>query len=216
MKLTGERARLVQAFLNYLLVEKNCSPLTIANYERDIKAFVDFYRVKAGTDFTWAGLTVLQIRSYLAFLNATNYARRTVARRISSLRSFYKYLVREGRVEQNPFTKVRTPKLDKRLPTFLEEVEIDEILALPDKSLLGLRDQAVLEMLYATGCRVSELVGLTCGAKTRAGTPCKRKDLYTSARCPLHGGLSTGPTTPEDRATAAENGRKPKRKKRTP
>ena len=161
MKLTGERARLVQAFLNYLLVEKNCSPLTIANYERDIKAFVDFYRVKAGTDFTWAGLTVLQIRSYLAFLNATNYARRTVARRISSLRSFYKYLVREGRVEQNPFTKVRTPKLDKRLPTFLEEVEIDEILALPDKSLLGLRDQAVLEMLYATGCRVSELVGLT-------------------------------------------------------
>jgi len=61
-----------------------------------------------------------------------------------------------------------------------------------------------------------ELRGLTCGAKTRAGTPCKRKDLYTSARCPLHGGLSTGPTTPEGKATAAENGRKPKRKKRTP
>ena len=57
-----------------------------------------------------------------------------------------------------------------------------------------------------------ELVGLTCGAKTRAGTPCKRKDLYTSARCPLHGGLSTGPTTPEGKAKAAKNGRKPKRK----
>jgi len=57
-----------------------------------------------------------------------------------------------------------------------------------------------------------ELRGLTCGAKTRAGTPCKRKDLYTSARCPLHGGLSTGPTTPEGKAKAAKNGRKPKRK----
>ena len=61
-----------------------------------------------------------------------------------------------------------------------------------------------------------ELRGLTCGAKTRAGTPCKRKDLYTSARCPLHGGLSTGPATPEGKAKAAENGQKPKRKKRTP
>lgn len=122
---------------------------------------MSFYQGRAGADFTWEGLTVLSIRSYLAFLNEKEYARRTVARRISSLRSFYKYLVREGKVQQNPFTKVRTPKLDKRLPTFLEEVEIDDILALPDKSLLGLRDQAVLEMLYATGCRVSELVGLT-------------------------------------------------------
>lgn len=61
-----------------------------------------------------------------------------------------------------------------------------------------------------------ELVGLTCGATTRAGTPCKRKDIYENGRCPLHGGLSTGPTTPEGKAKAAENGRKPKRKKRTP
>jgi hypothetical protein len=61
-----------------------------------------------------------------------------------------------------------------------------------------------------------KLRDLTCGAKTRAGTPCKRKDLYTNARCPLHGGLSTGPTTPEGKANAAKNGRKPKRKKRTP
>jgi integrase/recombinase XerC len=64
-------------------------------------------------------------------------------------------------VEQNPFVKVRTPKLEKRLPVFLEELEINEILTLPDKDTLGLRDQAILELLYATGCRVSELVGLT-------------------------------------------------------
>lgn len=64
-------------------------------------------------------------------------------------------------MEQNPFVKVRTPKLEKRLPVFLEELEINEILTLPDKDTLGLRDQAILELLYATGCRVSELVGLT-------------------------------------------------------
>ncbi|HAT97830.1 MAG TPA: tyrosine recombinase XerD, partial [Acidaminococcaceae bacterium] len=89
-----------------------------------------------------------------------NYSRRTIARRISSLRSFYKYLLREEYITQNPFTKVRTPKLDKRLPVFLEEGEIDSLLDLPDDSALGLRDQAVLEMLYATGCRVSELAGM--------------------------------------------------------
>ena len=76
------------------------------------------------------------------------------------MRSFYKFLLREEYVGQNPFTKVRTPKLDKRLPVFLEETEIDSLLDLPDATPLGLRDQAVLEMLYATGCRVSELAGL--------------------------------------------------------
>ena len=115
---------------------------------------------KAGEDFPWDSVQVVQIRSYLAWLNRENYSRRTIARRISSLRSFYKYLLREEYIAQNPFTKVRTPKLDKRLPVFLEEGEIDSLLDLPDDSALGLRDQAVLEMLYATGCRVSELAGM--------------------------------------------------------
>ena len=115
---------------------------------------------KAGAGFNWKEVQVIHIRSYLAWLNHENYARRTIARRISSLRSFYKFLLREEYVGQNPFTKVRTPKLDKRLPVFLEETEIDSLLDLPDATPLGLRDQAVLEMLYATGCRVSELAGL--------------------------------------------------------
>jgi len=150
----------VDKFTNYLLVEKNGSKLTGENYRRDISDFEQFMISKSGEDFPWDSVQVVQIRSYLAWLNRENYSRRTIARRISSLRSFYKYLLREEYITQNPFTKVRTPKLDKRLPVFLEEGEIDSLLDLPDDSALGLRDQAVLEMLYATGCRVSELAGM--------------------------------------------------------
>ena len=154
------RKEWAEKFYTYLLVEKNGSRLTGENYRRDISDFEQFMAAKAGADFNWNEVQVIHIRSYLAWLNHENYARRTIARRISSLRSFYKILLREEYVGQNPFTKVRTPKLDKRLPVFLEETEIDSLLDLPDATPLGLRDQAVLEMLYATGCRVSELAGL--------------------------------------------------------
>ncbi len=154
------RKEWAEKFYNYILVEKNGSRLTGENYRRDISGFEQFMVAKAGAGFNWKEVQVIHIRSYLAWLNHENYARRTIARRISSLRSFYKFLLREEYVGQNPFAKVRTPKLDKRLPVFLEETEIDSLLDLPDATPLGLRDQAVLEMLYATGCRVSELAGL--------------------------------------------------------
>ena len=150
----------LSAFLRYLEIEKNSSLLTIKNYETDIRLFVAFLQNRAG-QVSWGKVTVLDIRAYLAIMNDEKYARRTIARRISSLRSFYRFLMRENFVKSNPFTKVRTPKLDKRLPVFLEEVEINELLRLPARDELGLRDQALLEILYATGCRVSELVGLT-------------------------------------------------------
>jgi integrase/recombinase XerC len=151
----------VKRFMLYLKVEKNDSPYTLLNYEGDIEVFTEFLRKRKG-DVKWPGVTVLDIRSYLAELHRENLSRRTISRRISSLRSFYRYLLREGAVKMNPFTKVRTPKLDKRLPVFLEEFEIDQLLEAPDISTeLGRRDRAVLEMLYSTGCRVSELVGLT-------------------------------------------------------
>lgn len=148
------------AFLRYLELEKNSSLLTIQNYETDIRLFITFLQKRVGAVF-WKNVTVLDIRAYLALMNNEKYARRTIARRISSLRSFYKFLVRENYVKSNPFLKIKTPKLDKKLPVFLEEVEINELLELPSKDELGLRDQALLELLYATGCRVSELVGLT-------------------------------------------------------
>lgn len=147
-------------FLNYLNVEKNTSGLTVKSYAADMAIFQAFLLTRK-KKLQWQEVTILDIRAYLSLLNQQKFARRTIARRISSLRSFYKYLLRENIVKSNPFVKIRTPKLDKKLPVFLEEFEINELLEQPDDSILGLRDQAILEMLYATGCRVSELVGLT-------------------------------------------------------
>ena len=147
-------------FLNYLNVEKNTSGLTVKSYAADMAIFQAFLLTRK-KKLQWQEVTILDIRAYLSLLNQQKFARRTIARRISSLRSFYKYLLRENIVKSNPFVKIRTPKLDKKLPVFLEEFEINELLEQPDDSILGLRDQAILELLYATGCRVSELVGLT-------------------------------------------------------
>lgn len=154
------KIELVNNFLEYLRVEKNASELTLKNYKKDLKIFSDFMNEK-NIDFNWMKIKPLLIRSYLANMNDHNYARATIARRISSMRSFYKFLMREGIIQENPFVGIKTPKLTKKLPVFLEEVEIKGLLNLPKNTGLGLRDQALLELLYATGCRVSELVNLT-------------------------------------------------------
>lgn len=153
--------KLLQRFLTYLSVEKSSSLLTLNNYERDIRSFGQFLVERFGEDFDWKQVGALDIRAYLTNMNKREYARKTIARRISALRSFYKFMVRENILESNPFARIKSPKLEKKLPVFLEEVEINELLELPEREGLGLRDQAILELLYATGCRVSELVGLT-------------------------------------------------------
>lgn len=151
----------LQSFLTYLEVEKDCSEHTLSSYAKDLEAFSSFMKDYKDTAFLWKQVGPLDIRAYLSDLSNKQYARRTIARKISALRSFYKFLVRENILEYSPLAKVRSPKLDKRLPTFLDEFEVTELLELPGSKPLGLRDRALLEMLYATGCRVSELVGLT-------------------------------------------------------
>lgn len=151
---------LVDKFLTYLSVEKNSSNLTVVNYRKDLSAFISFVDAKI-QEASWSDITPLDVRAYLADLNEKNYAKRTIARRISALRSFYKYLVRENKLEESPMTRVKSPKLEKKLPVFLDQIEITELLELPANDPLGKRDLAILELLYATGCRVSELVGLT-------------------------------------------------------
>ena len=157
----ARQLELAEGFLRYLEVEKNSSPLTVANYRKDINNFVEFLDLRHDGQGLWQDVNPLEIRGYLAEMNKLGYARTTIARRISALRSLYKYLLREGRIETNPLAQVKSPKLEKTLPTFLDEVEITELLRLPAAEKLGLRDRAVLELLYATGCRVSELVHLT-------------------------------------------------------
>lgn len=107
------------------------------------------------------GVDVDEARTYLTFLNEKAYSKATIARKLATLRSFYKFLVKTNRVSSNPMTAIRTPKQDKKLPRFLEYQEVKRLLETPPTdSWLGARDQAILETLYSTGIRVSELVSL--------------------------------------------------------
>lgn len=153
--------KLVEEFLAYMHVERNSSDLTVINYQKDLMFFKDFLLARAGEDADWLQVSPLDVRAYLAELNNKEYARRTIARRVSALRSFYKFLLREGKLAVSPLAKIRSPKLEKKLPVFLDQIEITELLEQPNYDSLGKRDAAILELLYATGCRVSELVGLT-------------------------------------------------------
>ena len=146
----------VQRFLNYLHTERNASDHTGLNYQLDLEQFFKFLghqRIKS--------ITSLEIRRFVAHLSEAGASRRTIARRLSCLRSFFRYLCREGTLKQNPAAAVPTPKLERRLPSFLDEQQIVRLLETPStEKWQGWRDRAMLETLYSTGTRVSELVGL--------------------------------------------------------
>lgn len=148
----------IDIYLRYQRVEKNASIHTIQNYERDLRQFLSF--LSAGERPDLLAVNKASLRRYLAHLQKQGYARSSIARKLSSLRSFFRFLVREGVCEQNPLERVDTPRREKRLPKFLYEDDCVELLSAPDDSLLGKRDRAILELLYATGIRVAELVGL--------------------------------------------------------
>lgn len=160
-KTFGGADQLLEKFILHLKLEKNASQHTIHNYQRDILQFVEFVGSQGTGEALLIDITPLIIRSYLAFLKSEQYAKATIMRRIAALRSFFRFLCREDVLSENPCKAIRTPKLDKKLPVFLDVNEIRELIALPDNSPLGIRDKAVLEMLYATGIRVSELTGIT-------------------------------------------------------
>jgi integrase/recombinase XerC len=160
---------LVNQFLSYLEHERNFSTHTIRCYATDLDYFAKFLlgpdaapEAEASEDFTsrLKAVSPLDLRGYLAELRRAEYSRATVARKIATLRSFYKFLARRGEVERNPVKVIRTPRQEKRLPKFLNPADIERLLATPKgDDLLSLRDAAMLEVLYSTGIRVSELVG---------------------------------------------------------
>lgn len=156
----GDRMdREIDRFMTYLQVESGASPLTVTHYEKDLRQFQAFLVKSAVQELST--VTYLMIRSYLADLQKQEYAKRSVSRKLSALRSFFNFLVREEILETSPLQHVRTPKLDKKLPKFLYIEEMEELLRLPDPlTPIGQRDLAILETLYASGMRVSELVGL--------------------------------------------------------
>ena len=156
----GWQTQLTQ-YLEYIQGTKNVSPHTVNNYRRDIEQFLEFLRRLSAGDFMFKAVDVFLARRYLASLVSRDYSRKTVARHIAALRSFFRYLCRVQLIDSNPFVGIRTPKLERRLPQFLDMPEMEDLLKLPPPTVLGRRDSALLELLYGAGVRVSELVGLS-------------------------------------------------------
>ena len=148
--------RYIDKFKTYLTIEKNASPHTITNYISDLEDFASGISDKKIEDIDY-----LALRKYLAGLKIRNLSKKTTARKLSTIRTFFKFLYRDGYIKTNPATSVATPKLDKKLPIFLDEEKVVKfITSPPDKDISGLRDRAILETLYSAGIRVSELVNL--------------------------------------------------------
>lgn len=148
--------RYIAKFIRYLEIEKNYSAHTILNYRLDLEHFKAFLNEKP-----LEAVDYLLLRKYLAVLKEKNLSARSVGRRLSALRSFFKFLTREGYLKANPIASVSSPKQDKHLPLFLTEDEASKLIeSALRKDEMGLRDRAILETFYSTGIRISELTGL--------------------------------------------------------
>lgn len=148
----------ISEFLSYLRHERNASPHTISAYARDLAQLEDYFKAK-GVD--WESADNVVLRGFLAGLYEKKQKKSTIGRKLASVRSFYEFLVRRKRLEENPARVLATPRREKRIPSFLSEEEAVSFLDLPDSAEpLDQRDRAILEFLYATGIRVSELVAV--------------------------------------------------------
>lgn len=185
-----EESTIIQKFLDYLKFERRFSEHTAKCYGADLNQFGEFLKGASESDqpgaelisssphhaepatavATQVNLKVDQlllsvqidsVRSYLGLLNEKQYSKATIARKLATLRSFYKFLVKRNHISSNPVISIRTPKQEKKLPRFLEYDEVKKLLSTPPiNTWLGARDRAILETLYSTGIRVSELVAL--------------------------------------------------------
>lgn len=145
-------------FLNYLK-NKNYSKMTIVNYGKDLKLFQKYLEIEKINNIEKIDYKIM--RGYLSFLYDFDYEKKTIARNLSTIRSLFKYLVKENIINDNPMILIDNPKLDKKLPKVLNNIEVEDILNIPDVSTpLGQRDSLILELIYSTGIRVSELVNI--------------------------------------------------------
>lgn len=147
---------IIEEFTQYLKYEKNYSEYTINNYSIDLNQFIIF--CDNNNIKTYKEVDYQFIRKYLNFLYEKKYTSKTICRHISSLRKLFKYLEQKKQIKENPMLLVSNPKVTKKLPKYLNYVDIDILLNTPDKTdVLGLRNALILELLYSTGIRVSEL-----------------------------------------------------------
>jgi len=148
---------LIDQFINYMRIERGVSNNTIEAYSRDLKEFADFIGKKT---LPLSKVDIHILTEYITYLNK-RISKRSLARNISAIRTFFKFLVLEGIIEENPARLLEIPKVSRKLPGILNEHEIELLLNQPSPTTpIGIRDRAMLELLYASGLRVSELVSL--------------------------------------------------------
>ncbi len=150
----------IEEFILYLHQEKRSSPNTEASYRRDLQK-LSRYLTDTLSVSRWEDVTETHLNSYMLSLERQHFAASSVSRSIASMRAFFQYLIRMHRMEENPADRLKPPKVEKKLPEILSIDEVNSLLKQPDISTQkGLRDRAMLELLYATGIRVSELISL--------------------------------------------------------
>lgn len=155
-------SKLLQDFLAYLKFEKRYSSHTLTAYTGDLEDWASYLREEMGV-LSISEVKAMMIRSWLASLKESGVSSRTLVRKISSLKSFYKYLLRNGVVSQSPMVQVTTPKMGKRLPSFVKEEEIvrlGDLLEIAQEDWRSLNTRVLVTMFYATGMRLSELIYL--------------------------------------------------------
>lgn len=146
----------VNEFITYLQVEKRTSANTIEAYYRDLEGFRKFLLERGVSDPDEA--TETDVASYMLYLKNQGKSKATANRKLSSIRAYYKFLVKEGYAESNPAEGIKAPKIERKELQYLTIEEVEKLLASPDDSIKGKRDRAMLELLYATGIRVSEII----------------------------------------------------------
>ncbi len=149
---------LVEKFLQHLALERRLSPRTIDAYRRDLADFLKWRPDQGRLD--WSKLHQSEIRSYAAQRHRQGLSAKSLQRRLAALRSFFRFLNREGLGQQNPAIGVRAPKVKRKLPATLDVDQLGHLLELPGETPLDLRDQAIMELLYSSGLRLAELVSI--------------------------------------------------------
>jgi integrase/recombinase XerD len=151
--------KLIERFIHYLAVERGLAMNTLESYQRDLIGYVKFLQKNGISDLNQTRRA--NIISYLAELQRNGRATSTISRNLASMRAFYGFMLRDGLIDGDPTTNLESPKIEKRLPKVLTVDEVESLLEGPDGgAVAGIRDKAMLELLYATGMRVSELVAL--------------------------------------------------------
>ncbi len=155
--------REVAAFIRYLDRERNASPHTVRAYAADLGQFQAHMAEEIGRAATLEDVDHLVIRAFLARLHRKGVKKVSAARKLATLRTFFRYLCREGILERNPARALLSPRMERRIPTHLEESEVATLIEVPGETDSARRARAILELLYATGIRCAELVGLDLG-----------------------------------------------------